>query len=69
MFYYDVPHQVMFLWNKIEHIGIVYQTWVIDLADGSAHTTEEVLQNCRSYGIDADDAIIEWDEWYDLDFV
>ena len=66
-FWYEAPMVCRFVWtDRLYHRGIVFHEWVVDLENGRAILTTEILKAAHNMGIDADDAIIESVGWVDF---
>lgn len=63
VFYYEVPHQVQFVWAGRTQRGIAFHEYIINKDTGVFHRTDEILREAERYGISADDAIVEHDDW------
>ena len=62
-FYYSVPFQVRFFCKNEYHTGLAFHEYIIDLENGTIHTTREIVESAQALGIDQDYAIVERVGW------
>ena len=63
VFWYEMPHQVKYVWGDATYLGIAFHEWIIDLRTGRPHFIGDLL---RRDDLDADDIIVEYGDWWPL---
>ena len=62
-FYYSVPFQVRFFYKNEYRTGLAFHEYIIDLGNGTIHTTREIVESAQALGIDQDYVIVERVGW------
>lgn len=69
--YYDGPMQLRFRHPRVGSMvnGIGFHDYIVNIHNGEAFSTKEILDAAASCGVEDDVAIVEWSDWAPLGYV